>query len=46
MEFTDYVLLLSKTTPSPRMALWWNKKLSRLRAKMGKLFNTAKRTGK
>jgi hypothetical protein len=34
-----------KTTHSPRTTPWWNKKLSRLRAKIRKLFNIAKRTG-
>jgi hypothetical protein len=35
----------AKTTRSPRMVPWWNKKLSGLRSKSRKLFNTAKRTG-
>jgi hypothetical protein len=35
----------AKTTRSPRMFPWWNKKLSGLRAKTRKLFNIAKRTG-
>jgi hypothetical protein len=34
-----------KTTRSSRMAPWWNKKLSGLRAKTRRLFNIAKRTG-
>jgi hypothetical protein len=35
----------AKTTCSPGKTPWWNKKLSGLRAKTRKLFNTAKRTG-
>jgi hypothetical protein len=35
----------AKTTCSSGTTPWWNKKLSRLRAKPRKLFNTAKRTG-
>jgi hypothetical protein len=35
----------TKTTRSPRTALWWNKKLSGLTAKTRNLFNTGKRTG-
>jgi hypothetical protein len=34
-----------KTTRSPRMVPWWNKKLIGLRAKTRELFNIAKRTG-
>jgi hypothetical protein len=34
-----------KITRSLKMALWWNKKLSRLRAKTRRLFKIVKRTG-
>jgi hypothetical protein len=35
----------AKTTRLPRNAPWWNKELSGRRAKIRKLFSTAKRTG-
>jgi hypothetical protein len=40
-----YQYFPAKTTCSPRLVSWWNKKLSGLRAKTRKLFNIAKRTG-
>jgi hypothetical protein len=42
---TYYQNCPAKTTCSPRMIPWWNKKLSGLRAKTRKLFNIVKRTG-
>jgi hypothetical protein len=36
----------AKTTRSPRMTPWWNKKLSGLRAKIRRLINIAKRIGR
>jgi hypothetical protein len=35
----------ARTTHSPRKVLWWNKRLSGLRAETRILFNVAKRTG-